>query len=100
MALKFLGNPADIYDEFVEKAAELAKQRKVGHPLQKGCEQGPIVSKVQFDKVMDYIKSGKEDGATVAAGISSGIPLIAQHHTWVEIMLCQSAPRMYERHSD
>ena len=59
---------ADIYDEFVKKAAELANQRKVGNPLSSGSEQGPIVSKVQFDKVMNYIKSGQQEGATIHAG--------------------------------
>ena len=58
----------DIYDEFVKKAAELAKGRKVGNPLQSGCEQGPIVSKVQFDKVINYIKSGEQDGAKIVTG--------------------------------
>lgn len=58
----------DIHDEFVKKAAELASNRKVGNPLHSGIEQGPIVSKVQFDKVMDYIKSGQQEGATIHTG--------------------------------
>jgi hypothetical protein len=59
---------ADIYDEFVKKASELASSRKVGNPLLGGIEQGPIVSKVQFDKVMNYIKVGQEEGATISTG--------------------------------
>ena len=62
--------PVDIYDEFVKEAVKLANNRKVGDPLQSGCEQGPIVSKVQFDKVMNYIKSGQEEGAIVHTGRS------------------------------
>ncbi len=31
----------DIYDEFVEKATKLAANKKLGNPLQEGCEQGP-----------------------------------------------------------
>ena len=65
------GCVVDIYDEFVKKATELASQRKVGNPLQPGSEQGPIVSKVQFDKVMNYIKAGQDEGAVVNTGESA-----------------------------
>jgi aldehyde dehydrogenase (NAD+) len=58
----------DIYDEFVKKATDLASSRKVGNPLLNGIEQGPIVSKVQFDKVMNYIKAGQDEGATIHTG--------------------------------
>ncbi len=33
----------DIYDEFVEKATKIAANKKLGNPLQEGCEQGPQV---------------------------------------------------------
>ena len=36
----------DIYDEFVEKATKLASNKKLGNPLQEGCEQGPQVRHV------------------------------------------------------
>lgn len=35
---------ARIYDEFVRRAAEKAKARKVGDPLESGIQQGPQVS--------------------------------------------------------
>jgi len=59
-----------IYNEFLTKftdtAAHLAS--KTGDPFGKGTEHGPQVSKVQFDRVMGYIDSGKESGATVHHG--------------------------------
>jgi len=56
-----------VYDEFVEKSVKLAKARKVGDPFT-DVEQGPQVNEVQFNKVMGFIKSGQEQGATLAAG--------------------------------
>ena len=34
----------------------------------KGDHIGPVVSKVQYDKIINLIKSGIEEGATLAAG--------------------------------
>jgi aldehyde dehydrogenase (NAD+) len=58
----------DIYDDFVQKAAELAKARVVGNPFDAKTEQGAIVNKVQFDKILNYIKSGTDEGAKVLTG--------------------------------
>merc|ERR1719373_1400815 len=56
-----------VYDEFLEKAVKAAKERPVGDPYS-DVEQGPLVDNLQFDKVMGYIQSGIDSGATVAAG--------------------------------
>lgn len=57
-----------IYDEFVERSAERAKKRTVGNPFDLTNEQGPQVDQEQTDKIMSYIKSGKEQGAKLVAG--------------------------------
>ena len=56
------------YDEFVEKSAARARQRMVGDPFDPKTEQGPQVDDIQFEKVMGYIHSGKQDGAKLVAG--------------------------------
>ena len=60
----------DVYDEFVRKSAELAiKTRdKFGDPFAEGIMYGPQIDKVQFDKVMDLIDSGKQQGAKLECG--------------------------------
>eukprot|EP01006_Ploeotia_vitrea_P001389 TRINITY_DN104732_c0_g1_i1.p1 TRINITY_DN104732_c0_g1~~TRINITY_DN104732_c0_g1_i1.p1 ORF type:complete len:506 (-),score=115.41 TRINITY_DN104732_c0_g1_i1:156-1673(-) len=58
----------DIYDEFVKESVRMAKERKLGAPFEKGVEQGPQVSKEQFDQVMSFIESGKKEGATLETG--------------------------------
>ena len=57
-----------VYDEFVEKSVTRAKRRTVGDPFDPATEQGPQIDKVQFDKVMSYIESGKREGAELLTG--------------------------------
>lgn len=59
-----------IYDEFVEKSVAMAKARieQTGNPLLDTTMQGPQVSKLQFDKVMGYIETGKKEGARLLCG--------------------------------
>ena len=56
------------YDEFVERSADRARRRTVGDPFDANTEQGPQVDDAQFDKVMSYIASGKEQGAKLVCG--------------------------------
>jgi aldehyde dehydrogenase (NAD+) len=57
-----------IYDEFVEKSGARARKRTVGDPFDPNTEQGPQVDQSQFDKVMDYIGSGRQQGAKLVCG--------------------------------
>lgn len=87
-----------IYDQFVKKAAEAAKNWSVGDPFNPNIHQGPQVDciphncyknftffcqfllnlcisicwtkvdKAQFEKVLKYIEIGKKEGATVLTG--------------------------------
>jgi aldehyde dehydrogenase (NAD+) len=59
---------AKIYDEFLEKFTAKTASVKVGDPFAKDSYQGPQVSKQQYDRIMDYIESGKSEGATVHRG--------------------------------
>ena len=57
-----------IYERAVQEAAEAAKNIKVDMAQKKGSNIGPVVSKVQFDKIQDLIQSGIDEGATLVAG--------------------------------
>ena len=57
-----------VYDEFVDRSVARAKKRTVGDPLDPATEQGPQVDDAQFDKVMTYIESGKQQGAKMLCG--------------------------------
>jgi aldehyde dehydrogenase (NAD+) len=57
-----------VYDEFVDRSVARAAKRTVGDPLDPATEQGPQVDDAQFDKVMSYIESGKQQGAKMLCG--------------------------------
>src|SRR6202035_2287055 len=57
-----------IYDQFVERSTARAHRRVVGDPFDPKTEQGPQVDQAQFDRVMDYIGSGRSEGAALVCG--------------------------------
>ncbi|KAG6917502.1 hypothetical protein DXG01_002366 [Tephrocybe rancida] len=59
-----------IYDEFLAKFSAIAKHltEKTGDPFGTGTQHGPQVSQTQLNRVMSYIESGKQEGATVHTG--------------------------------
>ncbi|KAI8985831.1 aldehyde dehydrogenase domain-containing protein [Pilobolus umbonatus] len=57
-----------VFDEFLKLFIERTKQVVLGDPFDPKTSQGPQVSKLQFDKVLNYIKLGQEEGAKVACG--------------------------------
>jgi len=57
-----------IYERAIKEAADEAKLIKVDSASKKGDHIGPVVSKAQYDKIINLIKSGIDEGATLAAG--------------------------------
>ena len=57
-----------IYERAVKEAVDEAKKIKVDIASKKGDHIGPVVSKVQYDKIIKLIKDGIKEGATLAAG--------------------------------
>jgi aldehyde dehydrogenase (NAD+) len=57
-----------IHQQFVEKSVARAAKRRVGNPLDPSTDQGPQVDQSQFDRIMGYIESGRNEGATLACG--------------------------------
>ncbi|RDW16109.1 aldehyde dehydrogenase [Oceanobacillus arenosus] len=57
-----------IYDKFIEKAIERVKAIKVGNPLDTEVMMGAQASNQQQEKILSYIKLGKEEGAELLIG--------------------------------
>ncbi|WP_152208202.1 aldehyde dehydrogenase family protein [Marinobacter changyiensis] len=60
--------PADQHDEACELAAEAVAKMTPGNPLEETTRLGPLASAQQRDKVIDYIKLGIDEGATLVTG--------------------------------
>ena len=57
-----------IYEPFIEELIERTSKLKVGNGFEPGVEVGPLSSQYQYDKVMEYIGIGTEEGAKLAYG--------------------------------
>jgi len=57
-----------IHDQFVEKIAARAKSLRMGDPLDDGISLGPVISEMQMNRVLDYIRIGREENADVVTG--------------------------------
>lgn len=57
-----------IYDKFIERVIERVNAIKVGDPLDPTVMMGAQASKIQKDKILSYIKLGKEEGAEILTG--------------------------------
>ncbi|KAF8245210.1 aldehyde dehydrogenase-like protein [Wilcoxina mikolae CBS 423.85] len=80
-----------IYDEFIQKFIDYTtKTSVVGDPFDEDTSHGPQVSKLQFERVMEYVERGKAEGAKLLlGGTTPGTNLISptvfadveDHHT-------------------
>jgi betaine-aldehyde dehydrogenase len=57
-----------LYDKFLADLVSKVSKLKLGDPLAEDSKMGPMNSKAQYEKVMHYIKAGKEDGARLMTG--------------------------------
>lgn len=57
-----------IYDAFIARVIERTKAIKMGHPLDPNTMMGAQASNDQFEKILSYIKIGKEEGCEVLTG--------------------------------
>jgi aldehyde dehydrogenase len=57
-----------IYDKFIKRVIERVNAIKTGNPLDGSVMMGAQASNDQFEKILSYLKIGKEEGAEVLAG--------------------------------
>lgn len=74
-----------IYDDFVAKFAERAKNLKVGDPQDPETIIGPLISRDHWSKVTGYIETGIKEGARlVAGGNTPSLEGAFKNGNWVE----------------
>ena len=65
--------PAARYAEAAKLAVEAAQAYRVGDPMAEGVTLGPLASKMQQDRVRDYIGKGVAEGCELLTG-GAGLP--------------------------
>jgi acyl-CoA reductase-like NAD-dependent aldehyde dehydrogenase len=58
----------NVYDEFLEKFTRILKHVRQGDPTDPQTSLGPQASKIQLDRVCEYLDVGPREGAKVAIG--------------------------------
>ncbi|HVA80546.1 MAG TPA: aldehyde dehydrogenase family protein, partial [Candidatus Binataceae bacterium] len=61
-----------MYDQFTDTLSQMAKGLTLGDPLDPNTRMGPLVSKEQHDRVLGYLKIGKDEGAKAKTGGAAG----------------------------
>ncbi len=67
-----------IYEKFKEEFIKKANQLKIGDPLDESNDQGAIVSKNHYEKILKCIELAKEEGGKVLMG-GSPFPVDGEH---------------------
>jgi acyl-CoA reductase-like NAD-dependent aldehyde dehydrogenase len=75
---------AAVHDKFVERLIERARTISIGDPLDPATDLGPVISAEARDRILRYIDSGQDEGATLAYG--GGVPTgpVFERGFWVE----------------
>jgi aldehyde dehydrogenase (NAD+) len=61
-----------VYDEVIERMGRIAREIRLGDPLDPQSAMGPLAFREQFAKVRGYLQSGSAEGAQIAFGGRSG----------------------------
>ncbi len=57
-----------IYQRFLDRLTERTRSIRLGDPLDRGTQMGPLINQAQFDKVTGYIAKGVAEGAKLHHG--------------------------------
>lgn len=57
-----------VHDEFTNKVVEETKKITIGNPLDRKTAHGPQNHKAHMDKLLEYVKTGVREGATLLYG--------------------------------
>lgn len=82
---------APIYDRVISELNDIAQGMQLGAGLSPDSEIGPLMSKVQLDRVMGHVENARKAGATVAAG---GLQVGDQGYFFAPTVLTGTTPDM------
>ena len=57
-----------IHDEFVERLVDVAGRANIGDPKSPDTHVGPVTTRPQYEKILDYIDIAKKEGANCVLG--------------------------------
>ncbi len=84
---------APAYDGFVERFVAATRKLRVGDPLDLDTDQGALISRNHFDKVMSYIRLARAEGGKIlCGGEPSVVPGRCQHGHFIQPTVVANLP--------
>lgn len=84
----------DIYETFVEKLIERAKQVKIGPPTERSTRLGSIISEKQAKRILHYFDIAKNEGAKILYGGNRVTVEGHEHGYFIEPTIIEAEPDM------
>ncbi|WP_174614633.1 aldehyde dehydrogenase family protein [Virgibacillus ihumii] len=84
----------DIYDEYVEKLIERAKQVKIGPPTNRSTRLASIINEKQGERVLNYFDIAREEGAKILYGGNRVTVPGHEHGYFIEPTIIEAEPHM------
>jgi aldehyde dehydrogenase (NAD+) len=82
--------PKEKHDEFVEKMVGFTKIVTIGDPADPSTMMGPVIREERRQKILEYIESGKKEGAKLVAG--GGVPAAHKKGYFLEPTIFAAVP--------
>ncbi|KKI91396.1 1-pyrroline-5-carboxylate dehydrogenase [Bacillus sp. SA1-12] len=58
----------DVYDQVLNRVVEITKELTVGDPEESSTYMGPVIDQAAYEKILNYIEIGKEEGRLIVGG--------------------------------
>lgn len=58
----------DVYDQVLNRVVELTNQLTIGDPTEQSSFMGPVIDQNAYEKIMEYIEIGKQEGKLMTGG--------------------------------
>ncbi|HEX2050719.1 MAG TPA: gamma-aminobutyraldehyde dehydrogenase [Actinomycetota bacterium] len=78
-----------VWDEFLARVTDLASEIRLGDPMERSTDMGPLINAAQLERVQGFVERAREQGAKVLLG--GGRPEGFERGYWFEPTLISGA---------
>jgi aldehyde dehydrogenase (NAD+) len=71
-----------IYEEMLDRMIRISGEIRLGDPMSRETNMGPLAFDRQFEKVKSYLEIGRQEGAEIACGGGTGAALFESGSRW------------------
>ncbi|MGH2746812.1 MAG: gamma-aminobutyraldehyde dehydrogenase [Actinomycetota bacterium] len=83
-----------IWDEFIARVSDLTAEIRLGDPMERTTDMGPLINAAQRERVLGFIERARQQGAKILIG--GGVPEGFDKGHWIEPTLISGADQQSE----